>query len=132
MIDHVALHVRDFGASKSFYDRVLPAIGYEPVLTYEHAIGYGRDGKPSFWIVQQEPVGGATHVAFECDERKSVDFFHAAAVAAGGTDNGAPGSASTTTRPTTAPTCSTPTATTWKRSATASARRSGTPSPPTA
>ena len=91
MIDHVALHVRDFGASKSFYDRVLPAIGYEPILTYEQAAGYGNRGRPYFWIVGSEPAGGPTHVAFQCEERKSVEFFHAAAVAAGGTDNGGPG-----------------------------------------
>jgi catechol 2,3-dioxygenase-like lactoylglutathione lyase family enzyme len=91
MIDHVALNVRDYAASKRFYERSLVALGYEALMSFDTATGFGKDGKPFFWIMDREPTGGSTHVALQVEERKSVDFFHAAAVAAGGTDNGAPG-----------------------------------------
>jgi len=56
------------------------------------AAGFGRDGWASFWIeAQGRPVQGRLHVAFRADSRETVDAFHAAALAAGGTDNGAPG-----------------------------------------
>jgi catechol 2,3-dioxygenase-like lactoylglutathione lyase family enzyme len=91
MIDHVGLNVRDYAASKRFYERTLVAIGYEALMQFDTATGFGKGGKPTFWITNREPTGGQTHVAFQCDDRNSVDFFHAAGVAAGGTDNGAPG-----------------------------------------
>jgi catechol 2,3-dioxygenase-like lactoylglutathione lyase family enzyme len=91
MIDHVGLNVSDLAGTSRFYERTLVALGYEKLMAFDTAAGFGKDGKPFFWLMAREPTGGSTHVAFACDERKSVDFFHAAAVAAGGTDNGAPG-----------------------------------------
>src|SRR3954452_24962041 len=91
MIDHVGLNVRDYAASKRFYERTLVAIGYESLMEFDNATGFGKDGRETLWITDREPTAGSTHVALQVDERKSVDFFHAAAVAAGGTDNGAPG-----------------------------------------
>jgi catechol 2,3-dioxygenase-like lactoylglutathione lyase family enzyme len=91
MIDHVGLNVRDHAASKRFYERSLVAIGYETLMSFENATGFGKDGKPDFWLFDREPTGGQTHVALQVPDRRSVDFFHAAAVAAGGADNGAPG-----------------------------------------
>ena len=56
------------------------------------AAGFGRDGWASFWIeAQGRPVQGRLHVAFRADRRELVDAFRVAALAAGGTDNGAPG-----------------------------------------
>jgi catechol 2,3-dioxygenase-like lactoylglutathione lyase family enzyme len=53
--------------------------------------GFSVPGKPEdFWIWQREPVGTGVDVAFAADDRAAVDTFHAAALAAGGTDNGAP------------------------------------------
>jgi catechol 2,3-dioxygenase-like lactoylglutathione lyase family enzyme len=91
MYDHVGLNVRDYEASKKFYDPVLATLGYGLVLEFPHACGYGPEGKPEFWIVQREPPGTGTHVAFASPDRATVDAFHDAAVAAGGKDNGAPG-----------------------------------------
>ncbi len=54
------------------------------------AAGFGRWGKPDFWISQGEP-GQAFHIAFAADDRTTVDAFHEAAIAAGGRDNGGPG-----------------------------------------
>jgi catechol 2,3-dioxygenase-like lactoylglutathione lyase family enzyme len=63
-----------------------------------HGIGYGKDGKPFFWLsndVQHVAADGAhgtgIHIAFTAENRSAVDAFYAAAMAQGGRDNGAPG-----------------------------------------
>jgi catechol 2,3-dioxygenase-like lactoylglutathione lyase family enzyme len=91
MIDHVSLNVRDYRASRAFYEPTLAALGYGVVMDFPHAAGFGTGGKPFFWIAQREPFGSGLHVAFQCEDRKTVDAFHAAALAAGGADNGEPG-----------------------------------------
>jgi catechol 2,3-dioxygenase-like lactoylglutathione lyase family enzyme len=93
MFDHVGLNVRDYRASKSFYERALEPLGWSVAMEFEEhrAVAFGFDGTPDLWIVEREPVGTGTHVAFTCDDNAKVDAFHAAALAAGGTDNGAPG-----------------------------------------
>ena len=54
--------------------------------------GFGADGKPWFWITdQRQPTTENVHVAFTARDRATVDAFHAAALEAGGTDNGPPG-----------------------------------------
>jgi catechol 2,3-dioxygenase-like lactoylglutathione lyase family enzyme len=94
MFDHVGLNVRDYGASRAFYESTLAPLGYRVVMAFdEHkAAGFGTtDDKPELWIAQREPFGAGTHVAFTCADRATVDAFHTAALAAGGTDNGPPG-----------------------------------------
>ncbi|HZR95262.1 MAG TPA: VOC family protein [Gaiellaceae bacterium] len=93
MLDHVALNVRDYRASRAFYERALEPLGYGVVMSMDewNACAFGEDGKPSFWVVEREPFGTGTHVAFAVDDRSLVDAFHAAATAAGGADNGPPG-----------------------------------------
>src|SRR5918992_5544547 len=93
MLDHVGFGVSDYQRSKAFYIQALEPLGItllmEPVA---QAAGFGRDGKPFFWIETRGPaVTGGLHVAFATDDRATVEAFHAAALAAGGTDNGAPG-----------------------------------------
>ena len=54
--------------------------------------GFGRGDRPSFWIESQgTPVTGRLHIALDAETREQVDAFHAAALSAGGRDNGAPG-----------------------------------------
>ncbi|RYY42618.1 MAG: VOC family protein, partial [Sphingomonadales bacterium] len=53
-------------------------------------VGFGK-GQPFFWIGDNETVGQGTHIAFAVESRAEVQAFHAAALAAGGTDNGPPG-----------------------------------------
>ena len=93
MFDHVGLNVRDYERSRGFYEQALAALGYGVVMANDdrRAAAFGPEGKPAFWVAQREPFGTGTHVAFACDDRAAVDAFHAAAIAAGGTDNGAPG-----------------------------------------
>jgi catechol 2,3-dioxygenase-like lactoylglutathione lyase family enzyme len=98
MLDHVGFAVSDFERARGFYARALAplSIGLVMELTTEqtggssHA-GFGAAGKPFFWIGDGGPPAGRTHVAFAAASRGAVDAFHAAALAAGGTDNGAPG-----------------------------------------
>ena len=91
MIDHVGLDVRDYDTSKRFYEQALAPLGYELLMEFEQVAGFGRDGKPEFWISSRGPAQTGVHVAFVSADRAGVDRFHEAALAAGGTDNGGPG-----------------------------------------
>ncbi|MCC6223805.1 MAG: VOC family protein [Thermoleophilia bacterium] len=91
MIDHVGLRVSDYAASKAFFAAALAPLGYAVVMELEGACGLGVDGKPDFWLIGQTSPAAPVHVAFASGDRAGVDAFHAAALAAGGRDNGAPG-----------------------------------------
>jgi catechol 2,3-dioxygenase-like lactoylglutathione lyase family enzyme len=93
VIDHIGVGVRNFEESLDFYGRALAPLGFERVAFIDadnRAAGFGVDGRDDFWIHEGRPAGRA-HVAFESESREAVDAFHAAALAAGGRDNGAPG-----------------------------------------
>lgn len=90
MIDHLILGVDDVGASREFYEQALAPLGMAVVMAGSFGVGFGTDGKPTFWIADREP-SGPVHVAFASPDRAAVDAFHAAALAAGGRDNGRPG-----------------------------------------
>ncbi|MFI4969472.1 MAG: VOC family protein [Lysobacterales bacterium] len=98
MIDHIGLAVSDHTRSRAFYVQALAPLDFVPVvdLTSEQTGGYagtgfGPPGRPHFWIGNGGDHGGRVHVAFAANSRAAVDAFHAAALAAGGRDNGAPG-----------------------------------------
>jgi catechol 2,3-dioxygenase-like lactoylglutathione lyase family enzyme len=93
MFDHVGLNVRDYAASRAFYEQALAPLGYRVVMAFDDwkAVGFGQAEAPTFWLSQREPFGTGTHLAFACDDRRTVDSFHEAALAAGGLDNGPPG-----------------------------------------
>jgi catechol 2,3-dioxygenase-like lactoylglutathione lyase family enzyme len=94
LFDHVGLNVKDYAASRSFYEQALAPLGYTVVMAMDEwkAAAFGTDAdKPEFWVAQREPYGTGTHVAFSCGDRATVDAFHTAALAAGGRDNGEPG-----------------------------------------
>lgn len=91
MLDHVGFHTRQFAALAQFYEKALRPLGYGKVITFEDAAGFGRDGKPSLWIGAGDASVAGIHVAIMSDDRAKVDAFYAAALAAGGRDNGAPG-----------------------------------------
>ena len=120
MLDHVGFAVSDYARSKGFYERALAPLGLTVLLEpVGEAAGFGRDGKPFFWIESRgQTVVGRLHVAFAVDDRETVDAFHVAALEAGGTDNGRRGCARSITPTTTVHTSSTRTATTSRRSAT--------------
>jgi len=90
IIDHLTLHVADYSASKAFYLRALAPLGIGVVVEFGEVAGFGREGKGEFWLA----AGAAqpsTHIAFAAASRAEVDAFHAAALAAGARDHGAPG-----------------------------------------
>jgi catechol 2,3-dioxygenase-like lactoylglutathione lyase family enzyme len=93
MLDHVGFTVSDYARSKAFYSSALAPLGIvllaEPV---EGVAGFGEGDRAFFWIdAHGAAAQGPLHVAFTAQSRSTVDAFHTAAVAAGGTDNGAPG-----------------------------------------
>lgn len=90
MLDHVTLRVHDLAASKAFYAALLAPLGYAVIAEYPEAIGLGAGGKPDFWLAP-DPAAAPQHLAFAAPTRAAVDAFHAAGLAAGGRDNGAPG-----------------------------------------
>ena len=90
-VDHLTLLVADYERSKAFYERALEPWG---AATYElegPACGIGPAGSQDFWLAPGGPTAPALHVAFLAPSREIVHAFHKAALAAGGTDNGAPG-----------------------------------------
>jgi catechol 2,3-dioxygenase-like lactoylglutathione lyase family enzyme len=95
MFDHVSIGVRDIGRSKAFYDAALTPLGYRRLSDGEESLGYGKDAV-ALWIsvtdtpVPRDPKSGL-HFCFVAPDRESVAGFHAAALAAGGRDNGGPG-----------------------------------------
>ena len=92
MLDHVTIGVSNIARAVAFYDRALAPLGIERLYAEDaHAFGYGSDKKAYFWIGQRETLQTGAHIAFAAKDRATVDAFHAAALAAGGRDNGAPG-----------------------------------------
>jgi catechol 2,3-dioxygenase-like lactoylglutathione lyase family enzyme len=92
MLDHVSLGVSDFGRSTVFYDRALAPLGLSVLFGDGATFGGYGDARPFFWIGRPEGEASArAHVAFAAQDRATVDAFYAAAIAAGGRDNGPPG-----------------------------------------
>lgn len=99
MLDHIGLTVSDFARSRAFFDAALAPLGIGVVMevTPEQTggasqhLGYGSEQRPYFWIGTGGPPTGRLHVALAAKDRAAVDAFYAAAMAAGGQDNGPPG-----------------------------------------
>ena len=98
MLDHIGITVSDVAKAKAFYTAALAPLGVAVMMevTAEQTggpafLGLGSEGRPYFWISGGERVTGALHVAFTARDRATVDAFYAAAMAAGGADNGGPG-----------------------------------------
>ena len=90
-IDHITVKVRDMAASRAFYEAALAPFGAR-VVPYggDHELLMGPEGSEDLGLTQGEPRA-PMHVAFLAQDPATVDAFHAAALEAGGTDNGAPG-----------------------------------------
>ena len=106
MIDHISFAVNNFEESRDFYDQTLSIIGYERLVNFDaeghQAAGYGKNGKPAFWIGKKEKlseedkrehVGQAAgfHVGFLASDVDSVHQWYEKCLELGGRDNGAPG-----------------------------------------
>lgn len=98
MIDHTGLNVSNPEKSRTFYEKALAALGYQVLaeIPKEHTgglvvLGFGVSPKPDFWVAEGKPNEPRIHIAFRAANHAEVDAFYAAAIAAGGKDNGNPG-----------------------------------------
>lgn len=102
MIAYITLGTNDLEAAGHFYDAVLAPLGYSRLATQGHEIGYGTTPAPGeaanipLWITRPfdgraATAGNGVDVAFTAPSRAAIDAFHAAALALGGKDEGAPG-----------------------------------------
>jgi catechol 2,3-dioxygenase-like lactoylglutathione lyase family enzyme len=100
MIDHLTTYATDFEATKRFYAAVLAPLGHalavemvaswDPEYPTRRMCAFGP-GRPIFWIAEVKQASSPRHLAFAAAARPAVDAFHAAGLAAGAKDNGAPG-----------------------------------------
>ncbi len=97
MIDHTGIAVSDWSRARAFYDAALGALGASLLMVVpkeftggKNVGGYGRE-RPVWWLNDGGEPGPGRHTAFTASTRAEVDAFYAAALAAGGRDNGAPG-----------------------------------------
>ena len=98
MLDHIGFAVGNLKASRSFYEKALKPLGMKVLLevtpemtgTDDSHLGFGVD-RPFFWFGTGKNRVTGVHMAFLAKSRKIVDEFYAAAIAAGGKDNGKPG-----------------------------------------
>lgn len=92
MIDHSSVAVTDLEKSKTLYTPMLATLGYELKMDLPEygAAGYGTGDRSDFWLGKVDTASGV-HLAFHADSKEAVDAFYQAGLAAGGTDNGAPG-----------------------------------------
>src|SRR3954463_8840037 len=91
MIEHVSLRCKSSKKSRKFYEAALKPLGYACDMEYGDSFGFKDDqGRHDFWVTKGK-VGEPTHIAFLAKSKKQIDEFHAAALKAGGKDNGKPG-----------------------------------------
>jgi catechol 2,3-dioxygenase-like lactoylglutathione lyase family enzyme len=96
MIDHVSITVRDLKVGARFYEPLLATLGMTKLREWpDAALGFGKK-HPEFWINRRAamapvPADSGVHVCLRAPSTAAVDAFHAAALAAGGSSDGAPG-----------------------------------------
>jgi catechol 2,3-dioxygenase-like lactoylglutathione lyase family enzyme len=94
VVDHVSVGVSDLARSRDFYRRVLTPLGFAEIGPWREGaeeVAFGLDEADDFAISTAYRTGAPVHVAFAADRREQVDAFYAAALEAGGHDNGPPG-----------------------------------------
>jgi catechol 2,3-dioxygenase-like lactoylglutathione lyase family enzyme len=96
MLGHVSFGVGDLARAKTFYDAIMSALGYACVYADNRFVGYGMPGSSDDKLLlravsEARSPGDGFHLCFDAVDEAAVDRFHAAGMAAGGADNGAPG-----------------------------------------
>jgi catechol 2,3-dioxygenase-like lactoylglutathione lyase family enzyme len=91
MLDHIGFPVRDLAKTRAFYTAALAPFGIGVVKESPGGIGFGKAGRPQLWFGSDPPPPRGIHLALAAANRTEVLEFYAAAMAAGATDNGAPG-----------------------------------------
>jgi catechol 2,3-dioxygenase-like lactoylglutathione lyase family enzyme len=90
-LDHLTVPVKDLKAARAFYQAALRPLGMRINLDFTSAFGMGSKKENIFWLAQDRQAAGRGHYALRVENPEEVDAFHAAAMRAGGKDNGAPG-----------------------------------------
>jgi len=95
ILSHVSIGTNDMPRAVAFYDAVLPVLGCTKLMEFPFGVAYGKQF-PEFWVqspIDGKPasVGNGTHVCFIAQSKEAVNAFHAAALAAGASDDGPPG-----------------------------------------
>jgi catechol 2,3-dioxygenase-like lactoylglutathione lyase family enzyme len=90
-VNHMGFNVKSYAKSKAFYEAALAPLGFEVMMEEGKGGAIGEKGAPTLWLQQSTKLGGHMHIAFTARTRKAVDAFYAAAIEAGGKDNGKPG-----------------------------------------
>ncbi|QGZ31072.1 VOC family protein [Stutzerimonas stutzeri] len=98
-IDHMGISVSDMSQARDFYEQSLKPLGItlmmsidaDPPRSKPRRLGFGSAGKPFLWLQHAAIASCGAHIALIAQSHEAVDAFHAAAIAAGGKDNGAPG-----------------------------------------
>lgn len=96
MIDHTSIAVRDLKKGEAFYTALLAPLGMAKLREWpDAAIGFGKK-YPEFWINRRAAMDrvaddSGVHICLRAPSAEAVDAFYAAALAAGGTSDGAPG-----------------------------------------
>jgi catechol 2,3-dioxygenase-like lactoylglutathione lyase family enzyme len=91
MFDHLGLNVRDLARTRAFYTAALAPLGFVIGYDRDDTLAFGPPGRPRLWFAARPGAPTGVHIALAAETRAQVDAFHAAALAAGGKDNGAPG-----------------------------------------
>lgn len=96
MYSHVTFGTNDFPRAEKFYDAVMAVLGHPTMFKAPIVLAYGTPTGPKLFILPpfdgaDARPGNGVHAAFKVDSRATVDAFHAAALANGGTDEGPPG-----------------------------------------
>jgi catechol 2,3-dioxygenase-like lactoylglutathione lyase family enzyme len=91
IFDHIGLSTSDLARSRAFFCQALAPLGIGVVMEFPGTVGLGSDGRAQLWLGEHEGQTSPAHLAFVASDRMQVDAFHRAALAAGATDNGAPG-----------------------------------------
>lgn len=91
MFDHLGFGVTNLAESKAFFVKALQPLGAAMVMEGPYGVGIGANSKPSLWLYETRERPAHLHIAFAAENRARVDAFYAAAIAAGGRDNGPPG-----------------------------------------
>jgi catechol 2,3-dioxygenase-like lactoylglutathione lyase family enzyme len=91
VLDHITVPVKDLKAARAFYQAALAPLGMRINLDYPSAFGMGSKKENIFWLARDRRASGGGHYALRVEHREEVDAFHAAALEAGGKDNGRPG-----------------------------------------
>jgi catechol 2,3-dioxygenase-like lactoylglutathione lyase family enzyme len=90
-LDHLTVPVKDLKGARAFYQAALEPLGMHINLDYPSAFGMGSKSENIFWLARDRQASGGGHYALRVENRDEVDAFHAAALRAGGQDNGPPG-----------------------------------------